>query len=332
VRRLRTTSSPIEPVAATRTASMTLPASLEGGTPEDPTGQVSSGTALGGAFQPTSVATPPGTTFQPPTGATRSRLESGRWVYAIGRLVPRFPDLGVEKEFAQAAGGVAANELVGTDQLRAVLSRPENAYLARLMCWVFVASDVEVFTLSSASTEHATRLVQALPAPEDADRTVQAVVGVGGPADPGDPCAATGLPVVSVDHMLTFTVDEFIDALVADIDDKSKDDNRRAANDLFVRLTRRSGNWGLSDEDRARNYAALRYSQLYHLVFAAQRENKSFLGVEVRLSASPAGRQLVAIWLVFRERRTDVVERYRCLVDVTDRFPFLAASLAAVYD
>jgi len=324
---------------------MTLPASPEGGTQVGPTGQVPSGPPVGAAFPPATGASPSGTAFQPPagatpaagplqpaTGATRSRMESGRWVYAIGRLVPRFPDLGAEKEFAQAAGGVAANELVGTDQLRAVLSRPENAYLARLMCWVFVASDVEVFILGCGNTEQATRLVQALPAPEDTDRTVQAVVGAGGPAHPGDPCAATGLPMVSVDHMLTFTVDEFLDALIADIDDEHKDDARRAANDLFARLTRRSGNWGLTDEDRARNYAALRYSQLYHLMFAAQRENKSFLGVEVRASASPAGRQLVAIRLAFRERRTDVLERYQCLVDVTDRFPFLAASLAAVYD
>jgi hypothetical protein len=36
--------------------------------------------------------------------------------------------------------------------------------------------------------------------------------------------------------------------------------------------------------------------------------------------------------LVFRDRRTDVVERYQCLVDVTDRFPFLAAPLSQVYD
>ena len=298
---------------------MTLPAAPGAGGRMEETGQPVSPIAMGGAFQPAA-------------GPTPSRMELGRWVYSIGQLVPRFPDLGVEKEFAQAAGGVAANELVGTDQLRAVLSQQENAYLARMMCWVFVSGGVEVFTLKCADTAEATRLVQALPAPEDTDRTVQAVVGVAGQADPQDPCVATGLPVVSVDHMLTFTVDEFVDALVADADDERKDDARRAANDLFARLTRRSGSWGLTDEVRARNYAALRYSQLYHLVFKAQQEHKSLLGVEVRASASPGGRQLVAIRLVFRERRTDVVERYQCLIDVTDRFPFLAASLTAVYD
>ncbi|WP_372672733.1 cyanobactin maturation protease PatG family protein [Amycolatopsis kentuckyensis] len=270
--------------------------------------------------------------IQATAGPTRSGPEIGRWVYAIGRLVPRFPDLGVEKEFAQAAGGIAANELIGTDQLRAVLVRAENAYLAPLMCWVFATSEVETFMLRCADAENATRLVQALPSQEDTDRTVQAIVGVARPADPSDPCVATGLPLVSVDHMLTFTVDEFIEALVAEVDEELKDDARRAANDVFVRLTRRSGNWGLTDEDRARNYAALRYAQLYHLVFAAQRDNKSFLGFEVRASASPGTRQLVAIRVVFRERRTDVVERYQCLIDVTDRFPFLATSLTAVYD
>ena len=32
-------------------------------------------------------------------------LSSTAWVYALGRIVPRFPDLGVEKEFTQAGAG-----------------------------------------------------------------------------------------------------------------------------------------------------------------------------------------------------------------------------------
>ena len=270
--------------------------------------------------------------FPMAAATTANQPEIGRWVYAIGRLTPRFPDLGVEKEFAQAAGGVAVNELVGTDTLRQVLAQDQNSYLARQMCWVFTASDVEAFALIAAAPHEAARHVDALPTAEDADRTVHVVVGAAATADPGSACAAAGLPVVAVDHMLTFTVEEFLGALVTDVDDAEKDAARRAANDLFVRLTRRAANYGVSDQDRARNYAALRYSQLYQLVIDSQQAGSTLVGVDSIASKSPGSRRLVAIRLRFRNRRTDVTDQYRCLVDVTDRFPFLATSLTPVYD
>ena len=43
-------------------------------------------------------------------------------------------------------------------------------------------------------------------------------------------------------------------------------------------------------------------------------------------------RRLTTAYLTFRGRRNDVLEHYRCVVDVTDRFPFLSAPLSAVYD
>jgi hypothetical protein len=49
------------------------------------------------------------------------------WVYAIGRIEPRFPNISIEKEFAQATG---RQKPLGTDSeaLRAVLSKAENRY------------------------------------------------------------------------------------------------------------------------------------------------------------------------------------------------------------
>ncbi|MHB9856606.1 hypothetical protein ACSYGO_46270 [Streptomyces krungchingensis] len=253
-------------------------------------------------------------------------------MYTIGRIVPRFPDLGLEKEFAQAAGGVAPDETIGTDQLRAVLVRRENAYLTTLICWTFTSADMDAFTIRIRDAAEAASLVEALPAARDTDTTVQAIIGHAGPAHLDEPCAAAGLPSVSVDHLLTFPLTEFIDALVADVEEKEQATARDSAKDLYTRLTRHSTNWGFSPADRARNYLALRYLQMYHLVYRARCESKVFLGLDSREMSSPGTRQLVAVRLGFRDRRTDVVEQYQCVVDVTDRFPFLASALTSVYD
>lgn len=289
------------------------------------------------AFGP--PASPPSRALGQASSQGASRPPVTGWVYAIGQLTPRFPDLGVEKEVAQAAGG-AGN--VGNDELRALLVQPENEYLIRQMCWVFTVGGIDVFMLACRDGAEAARLVDALPAADEAEHTLQVVVGASVTADPRDPCGSNSLPTVRVDQMLTFTIDEFIEALITagggaeDGKDNPREADepgaRRAAKDLFAQLTRRSHNWGVAAEDRARNYVALRYSHLYRLAADARRGGKTLVAIDVRPFAKPAGREVVSVQLLFRARRTDVAERYQCLVDVTDRFPFLAAPLTAVYD
>jgi PatG C-terminal len=288
---------------------------------------------------PGSIGESGGSPTDSPGDESRPTAARG-WVYAIGRIAPQFPNLGVEKEYAQLAGGAAAQPqgMVETDELIEVLRRPDSAYLARQLCWMFSAGDVEAFTLVCQDDAQAHRLVEALPNAEQAEQTVQVVVGTMGFTGTDDPCAGSGLPAVRVDHHLAFQVDEFIDALAAE-DRESEEDQgqepdesfRAAARDLFARLTRRSNNRGIAEEHRALNYVALRYPPLYRVRADAYRDNKTLIDVEARHSHS-SNRRLVAVRLTFRDRRTDVVERYQCLVDVTDRFPFLAAPLTQVYD
>lgn len=246
------------------------------------------------------------------------------FVYAIGRLSPQFPDLGVEKEFTQMGGSSLA-----TDRLLKVLKEPGAAYLARQLCWVFTAADTEAYVIVPRDDAETRTLVESLPAAEHVDETIQVIVGMITAAPPGAPCAAATIPAVLVDQHLTFRLNEFLDAL--DKDAKAGEHFRSAARELFARLTRRSDNRGLTDEHRAVNYLALRYPQLYRLVADAYAEGKTLTDVQVRRGPQGA-RRTVAVRPIFRTRTTDVVERYQCLVDVTDRFPFLSSSLAPVYD
>src|SRR5262245_34558231 len=57
------------------------------------------------------------------------------FAYGVGRLSSRFPSLGAEREYAQLAGG-DPDAIVRTADLKETLSKEQNRYLARQMCWV----------------------------------------------------------------------------------------------------------------------------------------------------------------------------------------------------
>src|SRR4051812_49304277 len=58
------------------------------------------------------------------------------YVYALGRIEPRFPSLAVEKEFAQATGRAATAGLTDRQAYQQVLAERSNRYLVRQLCWV----------------------------------------------------------------------------------------------------------------------------------------------------------------------------------------------------
>jgi PatG Domain len=66
-----------------------------------------------------------------PTCAPGATPTSLSYVYAIGRIVTRFPRLSVEKEFNQAASRLETAGQTDQEVAHNVLSKPENRYLAR---------------------------------------------------------------------------------------------------------------------------------------------------------------------------------------------------------
>ena len=69
------------------------------------------------------------------------------YVYALGRITPRFPSLAVEKEFAQATGRAETAGLTDRQALQSVLSQRSNRYLARQLCWVLEIEGLETYLL-----------------------------------------------------------------------------------------------------------------------------------------------------------------------------------------
>src|SRR5258708_8329092 len=71
------------------------------------------------------------------------------WVYAIGRIEPRFPRLSVEKEFAQATGRAGTAGLTDRQALQKVLQEPQNRYVVRHLCWGMTTEGLETYIVDA---------------------------------------------------------------------------------------------------------------------------------------------------------------------------------------
>jgi hypothetical protein len=84
------------------------------------------------------------------------------YVYAIGRIEARFPRLSVEKEFAQATGRAETAGQTDQETFYKVLSKPENRYLARQLCWVLTIQGLETYILHPRDPRDFDRLVETI--------------------------------------------------------------------------------------------------------------------------------------------------------------------------
>ena len=119
------------------------------------------------------VAGAPPTSETPcPTCAGAAASMPVSYVYAIGRIEARFPRLSVEKEFAQATGRAETAGQTDQQAFHDVLSKPENRYLARQLCWVLTIQGLETYILHPRDPRDLDRLVEAIrprPSPMDID-------------------------------------------------------------------------------------------------------------------------------------------------------------------
>src|SRR6266566_760824 len=77
----------------------------------------------------------------PTVGRGATSMPTLSYVYALGRIEPRFPTLGVEKEFAQATRGGDMTGLTNRQAVHDVLK--QQRYLVRQLCWVLTIEGME---------------------------------------------------------------------------------------------------------------------------------------------------------------------------------------------
>jgi hypothetical protein len=252
------------------------------------------------------------------------------YVYALGRVEPRFPSLALEKEFAQARGRTETPQLTDRQALHAVLSQRQNRYLARQLCYVLTIEGLETYLLQPRDAADLDLLVEAIrpvPRPTDAD----VVIGVRGPIAPPELCNSLMVPIVVFSQLYAFDRE----ALIRSIPRPGRVSATRfrpTAEELFMRIMQLADNAGATDEHRALNYLTVRYPAIYHQTAELFGRNASLTSVEVRPSRLSGVRRVVDVIFAYTNRQTDVTEKYFVRVDVTEEFLFLVTKLAPYYD
>ena len=252
------------------------------------------------------------------------------YVYAIGRIEARFPNLASEKEFAQATGRTDTAGKTDQQTLHAVLSKRENRYLIRQLCWVLSIQGLETYLLVPRDSSDPDLLVEAIrPAPSPHDLDV--VIGMRGPIAPPTMCNGLMVPIVVFEQIYSFDRVTLIKAIPKP-QKTSAAQFAPAAEELFNRIMQVTDNAGATDDHRALNYLALRYPGIYAKAAEAFAQDFSLTGVEVRPSPLSSTRRIVDVIFSYTNRNTDFTEKSCVRVDVTEAFPFLVTKLSPYFD
>lgn len=248
------------------------------------------------------------------------------FVYAIGRIEPRFPSVSVEKEVAQVTGRADTQGLTDRQTLHAVLNDPQNRYLARHLAWVMTIEGLESYVLVPREPGDIGVLIEAVrPVPRADD--VDVVIGVRGPMAPPEMANGLVVPIVFFDQMYSFDVDALLGALPRP-QGLSAAKFAPTAEEIFARIVQVADNAGATDEHRALNYLAVRYDAIYSKAVELHGRNAALSSVYARTSRLSGAREIVDVVFSFTHRDTDVDEAYLVRVDVTEEFPFLVTKLS----
>ena len=262
--------------------------------------------------------------------ANNGAVATPSYIYAIGRIEPRFPRPSVEKEFAQVVGRDKTSGLTDRQTLHAVLSKSENRYLVRQLCWVMTIEGLETYILVPRDPADFGLLVEALrPTPQPWD--LDCVIGFRGPIAGPEVCNGLMVPIVAFDQIYSFDRDALIKAIPRPEKTAAKE-FAPAAEELFDRIMQMADNAGATDENRALNYLAVRYQAIYANAAEAFGRNASLTGVDVVPSSLSGTRKVVDVIFSYTNRNTDVAEKFFVRVDVSEEFPFLVTKLSPYYD
>lgn len=252
------------------------------------------------------------------------------YIYGIGRIEARFGTLALEKEFAQAASRAETAQKTDQQMFHAVLSKPENRYLGRQMCWIFMVQGLETYILQPRNPADYDLLVGAIrPAPGPND--IDIVVGVRGPIAPPEMCNGLMVPIVGFDQIYSFDRDALLKAIPRPEKASAKEFGAAAA-EVFDRTMQLTDNAGATEEHRALNYLVVRYPAIYARAAEEFARDFSLTRVETRPSPLSTTRAIIEVIFSYTNRKTDFTEKFFVRVDVTEEFPFLVTKLSAYYD
>jgi hypothetical protein len=266
-------------------------------------------------------------------GSEGVKMLSLSYVYAIGKVVHRFPTKSVELELAQATGRKSVEETRGRaheDVIHQVLTNPDNRYIARQICYVLKIEGVETYILVATDPLDIDRLAQALkPAASLVD--IDVIIGRRGSLASPEMCNGLIVPIVWVDQIYSFDRDTLMKA-IPKRKGTDEDQFKKTADALFNHILQIADNAGSTDEHRALNYLSVRYDEIYHRTQLMQDENYSFSAVDVRPSRLSGARKVDDVIFSYENRANRAVQKWFVRVDVTEEFPFLVSPMQQYFE
>ena len=252
------------------------------------------------------------------------------YVYAIGRVEARFPNIAAEREFLQATSRADNSGKTDRQTLQTVLAKPENRYLARQICWVMAVQGLETYILHPRDPADFDRLVAAIR-PEPTPLDLDVVIGWRGAVVPPTLCNGLMVPVVAFDQIYSFDRDALLKAIPRPEKTTAKQFEAAAA-EVLDRILQMTDNAGGTNEYRALNYLAMRYPGIYAKTAEEFARDFALTGVDVRPSPLSATRNIEEVVFSYTNRMTDFTEKFFVRVDVTEEFPFLVTKLSPYFD
>jgi hypothetical protein len=256
-------------------------------------------------------------------------------VYAIGKVLHRFPNKSVEMELAQVIGRIPEGEtksLTNAEVAHKALTDPNNRYIVSQICYILTIEGLETYILVPGDPLDFDRLSQALrPAPAVGD--IDVVIGRRGPMAPPEMCNGLVVPIVIVDQIYSFDRDTLMKAIPKRKEKGTSEDQfRKTAEAVFNHLIQIADNAGAIDEHRALNYLAVRYDEIYHRTQLLQDENYSFIGIEVRPSLLSGTQKIVDVIFSYENRANRALQKWFCRVDVTGEWPYLVSPMREYFE
>ena len=261
------------------------------------------------------------------------------YIYSLGRIEFRWPNLSLEKELLQAVGRADTKSLTDRQALSKVLSDPNNRYLARQICWTFTVSNIETYILQPRDTVDYDLLIKSLGQPISAlggtlasQVFVDLIVGLKGPISTPDICNGLMVPIVMLDQIYSFDIESLMKTVPRPPKVEPKSFNS-SIQEVFSRILQMTDNTGSMNEHRAVNYLAVRFAAIYERAAIMYAQNFSLTSISVQPSSvSSTQRKIVDVIFAFTSRTSTFIEKYFVRVDVTDEFPFLASPLSLYID
>lgn len=249
-----------------------------------------------------------------------------RWVYTLGTIEPHPPNRSIKSELAQAIGRGDASGLTDHQAFHGALSKPENRYLLRQLCWVFSVEHVESYILVPRDGDYI-QLLEAIR-PNRSKDNLDLAIGMLGPVVPPEACNGLRVPMLAFDQLYSFNRQSLLGSIPRP-KKNSAEEFGPMAEEVLDRILQITGNAGASDGDRACNYLAVRCSEIYQTAAEQFAQNASLTSVDVY--PSPIGGGRVVVEFAYTNRTTELVEKFCVRVNVEGEFPYLENKLSRCY-